>query len=107
MPFLVQRAVKWPDTGPKIGACAWVKGGAYHDRDGNVLGLPAARVAEWLAHLRVLGVGHVLVTDNSDNVFEKALVASLPERDLPIISSLRRLLVYNRRALALARGRSG
>ena len=73
LPLLVQRAVKWPDNGPKIGACAWVKGGAYHDRDGNVLGLPAARVAEWLAHLRVLGVGHVLITDNSDNVFEKAL----------------------------------
>ena len=73
LPLLVQRAVTWPDNGPKIGACAWVKGGAYHDRDGNVLGLPAARVAEWLAHLRVLGVGHVLVTDNSDGVFAKAL----------------------------------
>ena len=73
LPLLVQRAVRWPDNGPKIGACAWVKGGAYHDRDGNVLGLPAARVAEWLAHLRVLGVGHVLVTDNSDGVFAKAL----------------------------------
>ena len=73
LPLLVQRAVKWPDNGPKIGACAWVKGGAYKDRDGNILGLPAARVAEWLAHLRVLGVGHVLVTDNSDEVFAKAL----------------------------------
>ena len=73
LPLLVQRSVKWPEHGPKIGACAWVKGGAYHDRDGNLLGLPAARVAEWLAHLRVLGVGHVLITDNSDNVFAKAL----------------------------------
>ena len=83
---LVQRSVTWPDSGPKIGACAWVKGGAYHDRDGNVLGLPAARVAEWLAHLRVLGVGHVLVTDNSDGVFAKALRWSVCPRETSPLS---------------------
>ena len=84
LPLLVQRAVKWPDNGPKIGACAWVKGGAYHDRDGNVLGLPAARVAEWLAHLRVLGVGHVLITDNSDGVFAKALSGQSARETSPL-----------------------
>jgi hypothetical protein len=76
LPLVVQSTVEWPDGGPKIGACAWVKGGAYHDRDGNLLGLPAARVAEWLAHLRVLGVGHVLITDNSEGVFRQALAGT-------------------------------
>ena len=88
LPLLVQRSVKWPDNGPKIGACAWVKGGAYHDRDGNLLGLPAARVAEWLAHLRVLGVGHVLITDNSDNVFAKALRGESARETSPLTRSL-------------------
>ncbi len=83
LPLLVQRSVKWTRE-PRIGACAWVKGGAYHDRDGNILGLPAARVAEWLAHLRVLGVGHVLITDNSDNVFAKALSGESARETSPL-----------------------
>ena len=67
IPVLLQRDVDFGD-GPRIGACAWVRGGAYLDRDHVARGLPGARVAEWLAHLVALGVERVAVYDNSAGV---------------------------------------
>ena len=62
-----------PNVTGTIGACAWVKGGVYSDRAGHGQALPAARVAEWLAHHYHLGVDHFFIMDNSRDVYAKAL----------------------------------
>ena len=75
IPVVLQRRVPAleQESRPTIAACAWVRGGAYLDRDNVAQGLPAARVAEWLAHLLALGVDHVAIMDNSDGVYAAAL----------------------------------
>lgn len=70
MDIIVQQNLTNPVT--RVAACAWVKGGRYSDRMGQWQHLPAARVAEWLAHHFALGVDHFAVFDNSDRVYSDA-----------------------------------
>lgn len=71
MDIIVQQNLSSPVT--RVAACAWVKGGSYSDRMGRWQHLPAARVAEWLAHHFALGVDHFAIFDNSDSVYSNAI----------------------------------
>ncbi|KAJ1445934.1 hypothetical protein M885DRAFT_280486 [Pelagophyceae sp. CCMP2097] len=68
LPVLLQRRI----GGAVLGACAWVSGGSYADREGDAQALPAARVAEWIAQQTRLGVEHFGIFDNSAGVFAAA-----------------------------------